>query len=186
MTDKEAPDDKEEFGEADLFEAISHETRIRALFALRDEPLGFAQLKRELGISSSGNLQHHIMKLGGLVQTDAAGNYILTDQGREALIAVRTVRNLDGQLEFNLRAMTLIMVFAYYVVQMNVPFILGTVTAMTPITALLGTAVSGVIWYVLWRAAFQVMHKNRALRVPVASLGHSCLLVMDKPRCSVS
>ena len=49
--------------EAALFETISHETRIRILFMLKDHTKSFSELKHELGMSSSGNLQHHIGKL---------------------------------------------------------------------------------------------------------------------------
>lgn len=142
--------DEEDFTEVDLFEAISHETRIHALFALRDGPIGFANLKRELGISSSGNLQHHIRKLGRLIHTDAAGNYDLTDQGKEAVIAIRMIRNLDNHVKSTVGVITVIGIFAYYVVQMNLPFILGTVTPMTPIFALVSSAIFGVILYGGW------------------------------------
>ncbi len=156
MADASTSDDEEDFGEADLFEAISHETRIRALFALRDEPLGFADLKRKLGISSSGNLQHHIRKLGGVIHTDETGMYALTDQGREAIIAIHAVRTLENRRKSILRSMTVVAVFAYYVVQMNIPFLFGTVNAMTPVQAFLSSAVFGIIFYVLWRASLKL------------------------------
>jgi hypothetical protein len=156
MTDEDTPSENEDFGEAELFEAISHETRIHALFALRDGPVGFADLKKGLGISSSGNLQHHIGKLGGLVHTDADGMYTLTDQGREAIIAIHAVRNLEDRRKSILRSMTVIAVFAYYVVQMNIPFVLGTVNPMTPVQAFVSSAAFGIIFYLLWRASLKL------------------------------
>ena len=51
----------------------------------------FSRLKDELGITSSGNLDHHLKKLEGLVTLDSNGLYILSDEGREALAAVRIV-----------------------------------------------------------------------------------------------
>ena len=38
--------DKEGLSEAALFETIAHDTRIRALFLLRDDVIGFSELKR--------------------------------------------------------------------------------------------------------------------------------------------
>jgi DNA-binding transcriptional ArsR family regulator len=75
---------------AEVFDALSHPTRILILKALSEEPLGFADLKKKLGIESSGHLQHHLSKLGGLVKTDEYGKYTLPDQGKDALLSVET------------------------------------------------------------------------------------------------
>ena len=74
---------------AELFEAISHPTRIQIL---EKTPQGFSELKHELGISSSGNLNHHLNKLSTLVGTDTHGKYVVTDQGREALYTIKATR----------------------------------------------------------------------------------------------
>jgi len=76
---------------SELFEAISHPTRIRILKILEDHPASFAGLKRELSIDSSGNLDYHLKKLGRLVLVRRDGLYALTDDGKEALASVRTV-----------------------------------------------------------------------------------------------
>ena len=76
---------------AEVFDALSHPTRIMILKALSDEVLGFADLKKKLGIESSGHLQHHLSKLDGLVKTDEYGKYTLSDQGKDALLSVQTV-----------------------------------------------------------------------------------------------
>jgi DNA-binding HxlR family transcriptional regulator len=81
---------------AEVFDALSHPTRIMILKALSDEVLGFADLKKKLGIESSGHLQHHLNKLDGLVKTDEYGKYTLSDQGKDALLAVQTVENVAG------------------------------------------------------------------------------------------
>ena len=78
--------------EVSLFESVSHDTRIRILFLLRDRNLGFAELKNQLEIKSGGNLQHHIGKLGTLVCINEEGLYSLTEQGREAIMAIKAVR----------------------------------------------------------------------------------------------
>jgi hypothetical protein len=53
--------------------------------------MGFADLKKKLGIESSGHLQHHLNKLNDLVKTDEYGKYTLSDQGKDALLSVQTV-----------------------------------------------------------------------------------------------
>ena len=81
---------------AEVFDALSHPTRIMLLKALSEEPLGFADLKKKLGIESSGHLQHHIGKLDGLIKTDDSGKYALSDQGKDALHSVDTVESVAG------------------------------------------------------------------------------------------
>ena len=76
---------------AELFEALGHPTRVRILRSLEDGPTGFAKLKREVGIESSGQLQFHLGKLSGLVTTNSEGSYALTDEGREAIRVLKTV-----------------------------------------------------------------------------------------------
>jgi DNA-binding transcriptional ArsR family regulator len=76
---------------AEVFDALSHPTRIMILKALSDESVGFADLKKKLGIESSGHLQHHLNKLDDLVKTDEYGKYTLSDQGKDALLSVQTV-----------------------------------------------------------------------------------------------
>ena len=71
---------------AELFDALSHPTRIMILKALSEEPIGFADLKKKLDIESSGHLQHHLSKPGNLIKTDNYGKYTLSDQGKDALL----------------------------------------------------------------------------------------------------
>jgi DNA-binding HxlR family transcriptional regulator len=79
---------------AEIFDALSHPTRILILKALSSEPQGFADLKKMLGIESSGHLQHHLNKLGDLVKTDVYGKYVLSDEGKDALLSVETVERV--------------------------------------------------------------------------------------------
>jgi len=55
----------------------------------------FAALKKALQMESSGNLQHHLGKLGGLVKQTDNGLYALSDDGREALRVLDTIREAD-------------------------------------------------------------------------------------------
>lgn len=75
---------------AELFEALGHPMRISILAALESRPMGFAEIKKSVGIESSGHLQFHLRKLGGLVQDARNGDYALTDGGRDALRVFRT------------------------------------------------------------------------------------------------
>jgi DNA-binding HxlR family transcriptional regulator len=78
---------------AEVFDALGHPTRIVILKALSEGALGFADLKKKTAIDSSGHLQHHLTKLNGLIKTDEYGKYCLSDQGKDALLTVRTVEN---------------------------------------------------------------------------------------------
>ena len=75
--------------EAELFEALGHPTRVGILQTLNENPLGFSELKRKIGIDNSGHLTFHLSKLAGLVKTNTEGKYCLTDSGREALRVTR-------------------------------------------------------------------------------------------------
>jgi DNA-binding HxlR family transcriptional regulator len=75
--------------EAELFEALGHPSRIEILQALNAGPLGFSELKKKIGIASSGHLTFHLSKLDGLVNTNSEGKYCLTDRGKEALRVAR-------------------------------------------------------------------------------------------------
>lgn len=83
---------------AELFEAIGHQTRIKILEALSQEPLTFSGLKKRMGIDSSGHLSFHLEKLSGLIRTTAEGTYTLTDDGKEALRLIQTVHGTEAAL----------------------------------------------------------------------------------------
>ena len=71
-----------------MFEAVSHPIRIDIVQILAEKPLGFAELKRELKISSSGLLDFHLRKLGDLIAANKEGRYSLTEKGFAALTTV--------------------------------------------------------------------------------------------------
>lgn len=75
-----------------VFEAISHPLRVRILRALANKPMRFAELKRRFKIRSSGGLDFHLTKLGGLIVTNREGSYSATRQGTRALMAINTVQ----------------------------------------------------------------------------------------------
>ena len=71
-----------------MFEAFSHPIRIDIVQILAEKPLGFADLKRELKISSSGLLDFHLKKLDDLVTINKEGHYTLTEKGFAALTTI--------------------------------------------------------------------------------------------------
>lgn len=77
---------------AEVFETLAHPTRVKILRILEKQPMSFAELKRTLGIESSGNLQHHLGKLGDLIKKTDDGKYALTDDAREALRLLDIIR----------------------------------------------------------------------------------------------
>ncbi|MGY5873422.1 MAG: winged helix-turn-helix domain-containing protein [Candidatus Thorarchaeota archaeon] len=156
------PGNNNGLSEAALFETISHETRIRALFLLRDDGLSFSELKRELEISSGGNLQHHISKLRSLIEVNGDGKYFLTDSGREALLAIQSIRTMQDRLRINLKLLIVIATLSLYAIQITTPFLMGTVDALTPLNALVGSVSLGVIFYILWSAAFKVIMDKKS------------------------
>jgi DNA-binding HxlR family transcriptional regulator len=148
--------------EASLFDSIAHETRIKALFLLQNEPLGFSELKRKLSLTSSGNLQHHINKLGALIDLNADGQYSLTDSGKEAILAIQAIRSIQDRLKINVRATIFFGTLVFYAVELTVPFLTGTVNAWTPVNALVTSVAFGVIFYVIWSAAFKMIMNKKA------------------------
>ena len=82
---------------AEVFDALGHPTRIQILKVLSEGSLGFADLKKKVGIESSGHLQHHLTKLNGLIKTGEYGKYCLSDEGKDALLTVQTVENSSSQ-----------------------------------------------------------------------------------------
>ncbi len=157
-----ANNDKEGLSEVSLFEAIAHETRIRAIFLLRNDGLSFSELKRELGITSSGNLQHHIGKLKSLVEVNGDGLYSLSDNGREALLAIQSIRTMQDRLRMNLKALIVIATLTLYAIQITTPFLMGTVDALTPLNALVGSVSIGVIFYILWSVSFKLIMDKKS------------------------
>jgi len=77
---------------SELFEKISHPTRVKILKLLEGSPTIFSQLKNKLGIESSGNLDHRIKKLGDLIYLDS-GLYEISDEEKEAMSAIKSIES---------------------------------------------------------------------------------------------
>ena len=81
----------------EVFEAISHPIRVEILKKLSEKPMSFSELKRALGITSSGKLDFHLKKLDGLVTLNEEGLYCLTSEGYSALQAVNVIERYGWQ-----------------------------------------------------------------------------------------
>jgi len=75
----------EELSKEALFDSLGHPLRIKILESVKEAPLAFSEIKKKIGIESSGHLTFHLDKLKGLVRANTDGNYELTDDGKEAL-----------------------------------------------------------------------------------------------------
>jgi DNA-binding transcriptional ArsR family regulator len=81
----------------EVFEAISHPTRIAILRELAKKPTRFADLKRRLKIKSGGQLDFHLKKMETVITIDQDGLYTLNHRGFAALRAVHVVSNYGWQ-----------------------------------------------------------------------------------------
>jgi len=120
---------------AELFEALGHPTRIRIIDALSESPLGFAALKRKMGIDSNGLLAFHLGKLEGLVKTSTNGDYMLTDEGREALRIMALKNSIAPHADKNRFFITPVQIVALIIV---IGMVAATVIAAVSYTQLRG------------------------------------------------
>lgn len=100
------------------FDALSHPLRIKLLRLLSKRDMSFSELKRELGISSSGKLDFHLKKLDGLVTINPDGYYTLTRDGFAALEAVSVVEKYGWQRRayiLNLILYLILNIYLYFV-----------------------------------------------------------------------
>jgi DNA-binding transcriptional ArsR family regulator len=96
----EEPDDSFNASRAEIFEALSHSTRIGILQILKEKSLTFSELKRAAGLESNGLLTFHLGKLKDLVRLNSEGAYALTDEGREALRIVEATKKYSEDGSF--------------------------------------------------------------------------------------
>jgi DNA-binding transcriptional ArsR family regulator len=112
---------------AEFFEALGHPTRIKLLEALAEGPHSFSELKKRLDIESSGNLSFHLGKLETLVKTNADGNYVLTDDGKEAVRVIEATvgtgnirMNATSHSGMNVTAIAVSIVWAFTMLAISI------------------------------------------------------------------
>ena len=156
---------KEDSLKAALFDTISHPTRIRILRILSENALGFAGLKRKLGISSSGNLAHHLEKLASLIENNEDGDYILNEGGHEALLAIEAARVTTVKEKATKQAGLMILIYAisFYAITLTVRILMSTVNLLTPFEALLSSVIFAIIFFILFRVVLIKIFKEREI-----------------------
>jgi hypothetical protein len=90
------------------------------------------------------------------------GLYSLSDNGREAIMAIEAVRRMQNRKQSDRIIITMVYGFSMYASSMNVPFLMGSVDANTPIIALGTTVIASIIFYVLWPFVFSRYEKKQA------------------------
>ncbi|MEM0171491.1 MAG: helix-turn-helix domain-containing protein [Thermoproteota archaeon] len=83
----------------EVFDVISHPMRVKILKVLAKSPMGFSELKKTLGIESSGELSFHLNKMKSLLDKDSEGRYALNKTDYAGLKPLETWRNPAGILE---------------------------------------------------------------------------------------
>lgn len=129
----------------ELLEAISHPLRIRILKLLAEKPRSFSELKKELGVKSSGGLDFHIKKLEGLVALNDGGKYSLTKEGYTALQAIDTIKKHGWQK----RAYTL-STMAYAIVAAYLLWMLWTLWGTGKSVYIAIALILATLWYVYY------------------------------------
>lgn len=132
-----------------MFEAVSHPLRVKILKKLVEKPMGFSELKRELGIESSGRLDFHLKKLEGLIAVNREGKYYVTSDGYAALQAVDAARKYGWQKRAYILNLTVCIAANVYAALSNLYLWLWTVL---PLTA------AWLLFYTYW-----TVKKRRAL-----------------------
>ena len=111
-----------------VFDAVSHPLGVEIIKVLAKSPRRFADIKRELRIESSGLLDFHLKKLGGLISINEEGLYVLNEKGFAALQAVVALSKYGWQKRafyINLLFFTLINFYVMLTMVEWLPFALA-------------------------------------------------------------
>jgi DNA-binding HxlR family transcriptional regulator len=100
LSDTQPKDNEDKPNSSELFELLGHPARVKIIELLSEHDQSFSDLKRKIGIESSGHLQFHLSKLEPrLVKLASDGkNYTLTDEGREALRLITEVLESKSEI----------------------------------------------------------------------------------------
>jgi len=164
---------------AELFDSLGHPVRLAILQSLSSEPLGFSDLKRILGIESSGHLTFHLGKLDGLVKVTPEGNYALTDIGREALRLLETIDKAKGVYDYTGNVFRQIRMTVKYVLAVLSIFIfimLGGVVLEVGLNKILNLELALLLLLIV--ALFLALlraNRNQYIEVPETNSGNGTL-----------
>ena len=162
MNKKKSSENERDYFKTELFEAISHPTRIKILKLLEKNPLSFSDFKHNLNISSSGNLTHHLNKLINLIKKNTQGIYTITNQGREALLTIKFVNYSSQKWMATTNALTTALVFYSVFLTTSIFFdwnnTIGLSDAFIPLIGLFSTFILFFISRFLYTRIF---HKSK-------------------------
>ena len=120
-----------------IFGAIAHPIRVQLVQLLAKHPQGFADLKRQLKIQSSGKLDFHLKKLHPLITTNHDNLYVLNDTGIAALQAINIIQKHGFQRRsyfFSLLVFIIMNVYSYVIIA-PWHFLLWVYASLLPTTA---------------------------------------------------
>ncbi len=136
----------------EVFEAISHPMRIKLLKILAKKPCGFADLKRQLKIKSSGQLDFHLKKMDDILTSNKIGQYTLNARGYSALQAVDVVSNYGWQRRaYFINLFVVISMNAYFLILLGIDwFPLGFIVFLVTL--------GWIIFYSYWTFVKRKVH----------------------------
>ena len=166
MNEKKSSENERDYFKTELFEAISHPTRIKILKLLEKNPLGFSDLKHSLNISSSGNLTHHLNKLINLIKKNSQGKYTITNQGYEALLTIKFINYPIQKWMATTNALTTALVFYSIFLTTSIFFdwknSFGVSDVFIPLIGLLSTS----ILFFISRFLYTRTYRKSKIKIP--------------------
>jgi DNA-binding HxlR family transcriptional regulator len=134
----------------EMFEAVSHPIRIDIVRILAEKPLGFADLKRELKLSSSGLLDFHLKKLDELITINKEGRYSLTEKGFAALTTIEGAAGYYRLRSAQKRSFFLALVVSFFINIGTLWIAFQTENYMIWYAIILPFTLAWIIFYAYW------------------------------------
>jgi hypothetical protein len=134
----------------EMFEAVSHPIRIDIVRILAERTLGFADLKRELKISSSGLLDFHLKKLDELITINKEGRYSLTEKGFAALTTIEGAAGYYRLRSAQRRSFFLALVVSFFINIGTLWIAFQTENYMIWYAIILPFTLAWIIFYAYW------------------------------------
>jgi DNA-binding HxlR family transcriptional regulator len=141
-----------------MFEAVSHPIRIDIVRILAEKPLGFADLKRELKLSSSGLLDFHLKKLDELITINKEGRYSLTEKGFAALTTIEGAAGYYRLRSAQKRSFFLALVVSFFINIGTLWIAFQTENYMIWYAIILPFTLAWIIFYAYWTLIKRRIH----------------------------
>ncbi|MFW9909027.1 MAG: winged helix-turn-helix domain-containing protein [Candidatus Thorarchaeota archaeon] len=140
----------------EVFDAISHSTRVEILRILAVRPTRFADLKRKLKIDSSGLLDFHLKKMQDIITTNQNGDYALNYKGYAALQAVDVVSKYGWQRRayiLNVVVYVIMNVYFFAIFWTGIPFHIYIIIPLV--------TTAWIVFYSYWSLVKRKVHLQR-------------------------